>query len=111
MTHEPVERDPPPPLPPLNREQYRRAIEIFMVELNHICSNVEDADLRSLPRFSGIISEYLADFRDTSADATLILRTAFAFVDEYCGANEEAVISAAHEAYLIAMAQSGETSS
>lgn len=86
----------------LSRNEYERVIEVFLVELNHLCMDATDKDLRSLPRLASEIDGYLLDFRDPANDADQILRCAFAYLDEYCGANRENVITAGYEAYKIA---------
>jgi hypothetical protein len=84
----------------LNRDDYERVIDIFLVELNHLCLNVvSDEDLRSMPRLAAELDNYLADLRDPDNSARQMLYLAFAFVDQYMGADRERVISAGYEAY------------
>src|SRR5262245_31470611 len=85
----------------LSRNEYDRLIKVFLVELNHLCLNMTDNDVRSSSGLSRELENYLSDLRDPNNDSGQTLYNAFAFVDEYCGANWEAVASAGYEAYKL----------
>ncbi|HKB05148.1 MAG TPA: hypothetical protein VKD90_23185 [Gemmataceae bacterium] len=85
----------------LSREEYERIIRTFLVELNHLCAEASEPELRAMPRFEKEIDSYLADLQEPITDAAYSLRTAFAFVDEYVGADWQTVITAGYDAYLL----------
>jgi hypothetical protein len=86
----------------LSREQYIKLISSFFVELNHIIQNATEADLRRSAGFSKEMDEYLVDLRNPSDEPPTVLRTAFAFVDQYAfSANKDEVLAAGYEAYKI----------
>ena len=85
---------------PLTREQFEQIINLFLVELNHLCLNVvTDEELRSLPGLQSEIENYLEGLRDAESDARRVLYAAFAYVDEYVGADWDRVASVAYDAY------------
>ena len=86
----------------LNREEYERFIKIFLVELNHLCLDASEESLRALPRLRSEIDGCLGDLRDPENDAGRVLYAAFAYLDEYIGADWSRVASAGYEAYKIA---------
>jgi hypothetical protein len=83
----------------LTRSEYEQAVQVFLVELFHLCDDASESELRALPRFAGLMDEYLADVRDPSHDAAQTLREAFALLDEYWAANRDKVLGAAYEQY------------
>ena len=85
----------------LSREEYERVVQTFLVELNHLCLNATEVELRALPRLAPEIDAYLADLRDPERDAAQELYSAFAYVDEYIGADWPKVAQAGYEAYLL----------
>jgi hypothetical protein len=50
----------------LSREEYERVIRTFLVELNYLCRDASEKDLRALPRLNSEIDTYLDDLRDPS---------------------------------------------
>jgi hypothetical protein len=86
----------------VTREEYERIITKFLVELNHRCLDISEQQLRSLPRFNSEIEHYVAELRDPANDAAQLLRQAFAYVDEYLGADWAQVMKAGYEAQLAA---------
>jgi hypothetical protein len=91
----------------LSRSEYEQVIQTFFVELNHLCIDATDNDLRSLPGFAKEIDSYLADLRDPANSTGQTLYNAFAFLDEYRGANWDTIASAGYEAYKIAQSRPG----
>jgi hypothetical protein len=91
----------------LSREEYERVITTFLVELSRLCLDASEEDLRALPRLAGEIDDYLESFRDPENHAGQVLRTAFAYVDEYIGAEWDRVASAGYSAYKIAHSKAG----
>ena len=89
----------------LSREEYERVIEAFLVELNHLCLDASEKDLRGLPRLNLEIDDYLKEFRDPEKDPGQVLYYAFAYLDEYIGADWDRVASAGYEAYKIAQSK------
>jgi hypothetical protein len=89
----------------LSREEYERVIKVFLVELNHLCLDASEADLRALPRLNLEIDGYLKEFRDPENDPGQALRYAFAYLDEYIGADWDRVASTGYEAYKIAQSK------
>ena len=89
----------------LNREEYERVIKTFLVELNHLCLYASEEDLRALPQLNAEIDRYLEGLRDPENEAGQALYTAFAYVDEYIGADWDRVASAGYEAYKIAQSK------
>ena len=89
----------------LSRQDYERIIEIFFVELNHLCLNASENDLRALPRLATEIDGYLKELRDPENDAGQVLRYAFAYLDEYRGADWNRIVSTGYEAYKIAQSK------
>jgi hypothetical protein len=85
----------------LSREEYERIIKSFLVELNHLCLDASEKDLRALPRLNPEIDGYLEGLRDPEDDAGQALCTAFAYVDDYVGADWDRVASAGYAAYRI----------
>jgi hypothetical protein len=90
----------------LSREQYERVIRTFLVELNRLCLDASEEDIRALPGLNGEIDDYLKSLRDPESHAGQALYTAFAYVDEYIGADWDRVASAGYSAYKIAQAKS-----
>ena len=43
----------------LSREEYERIVKVFLVELNHLCAEASETDLRALARFHPEIDGYL----------------------------------------------------
>jgi hypothetical protein len=93
--------------PMLTRSEYEQIIQVFFVELNHLCLHETDNDLRSLPQLAPEIDNYLTDLRDSTNDASQSLYNAFAYLDEYRGANWDKVAAAGYEAYRISQSRSG----
>ena len=89
----------------LSREEYERVIKVFLVELNHLCLEASEQSLRALPRLSPEIDGYLGEFRDPGNDPGQALYHAFAYLDEYIGADWDRVASAGYEAYKIAQSR------
>jgi hypothetical protein len=89
----------------LSREEYERVIKVFLVELSHLCLDSSEEDLRALPRLSPEIDGYLGELRDPGNDPGQTLRYAFAYLDDYVGADWDRVASAGYEAYKIAHAK------
>ncbi len=89
----------------LSRKEYERIVQIFLVELNHLCMEASETDLRSLPRFASEIDSYLGDLQDPANAPDYVLRTAFAYVDEYVGADWEKVADAGFAAYVLSQQQ------
>lgn len=85
----------------LSREEYERVLKVFLVELNHLCSDASEQDLRALPRLASEIDDYLREFRDPDNDPGQVLRYAFAYLDEYIGADWDRVASTGYEAYRV----------
>lgn len=85
----------------LSREQFDETIKAFFSELNHICSEATDNDLRALPWLKTDLDQYLSDLRDPDNDAATVLRTAFALVDTFVYDDFEHVATAGFEAYKI----------
>jgi hypothetical protein len=85
----------------LSREEHERVIKSFLVELNRLCLDASEKDLRALPRLNPEIDGHLEGLRDPEDDASQALRTAFAYVDEYVGADWDRVASAGCAAYRI----------
>ena len=90
----------------LSREEYERVIKIFLVELNYLCLDASERDLRALPRLNSEIDDYIKEFRDPGNDPGQAIYYAFAFLDEYIGADWDRVASAGYEAYKISQSQS-----
>src|SRR4051812_46886405 len=89
----------------LSREDYERVIKVFLVELNRLCLDASEDDLRALPRLNPDIDGYLKELRDPENDSAQALRYAFAFLDEYIGADWDRVASAGYVAYKIAQSK------
>src|SRR5262245_8330777 len=58
----------------LSREEYERIIRTFLVELNHLCAESSEPELRAMPRFEKEIDSYLADLQEPITDAAYSLR-------------------------------------
>jgi hypothetical protein len=91
----------------LSRDEYDRVIQVFLVELNHLCKNASENELQKVPRLSSEIASYLGDLRDPARDAAQTLYTAFAFLDEYVAADWERIATAAYDAYLLSQMKDG----
>jgi hypothetical protein len=92
----------------LDREEYERVIKTFLVELNHLCLDASEDDLRALPRLNIEIDGRLKDLRDLENDAGQVIYYAFAYLDEYIGADWDRVASAGYKAYKIAQSKIGD---
>jgi hypothetical protein len=85
----------------LSRAEYERIIQTFLVELSHLCAEASDSQLRMMPRLGAQIPSYLIDLRDPTSDAATLLRTSFAYVDEYVGADWQRIAAAGYDAYTL----------
>jgi hypothetical protein len=90
----------------MSREEYERVIKVFLVELNHLCLDAPDKDLRALPAFNCEIDGYLTELHDQENDAGQMLYYAFAYLDEFIGADWDRIASTGYEAYKIAQSKS-----
>ncbi len=82
----------------LSREEYERVVQVFLVELNHLCLDASNQALRALPRLSPEIDSYLDELRDAANDPGQALRYAFAYLDEYIYADWDRVALAGYGA-------------
>jgi hypothetical protein len=85
----------------LSRVQYESVIQTFFVELNHLCLNASDKQLRSLPKLESEIDNCLAELREAENDAGNTLYNAFVYLDEFVHADWSNVALVGYEAYKI----------
>jgi hypothetical protein len=97
----------------LTKAEYETLVRGLLVELNHLWVHESDERLRALPSYDKLKDEYLPDLRDPELDGVQVLRTAFAYVDEFVTADWERVIQAGYAAHVArqgAAAHGGEPS-
>jgi hypothetical protein len=84
----------------LTKAEYETLVSDFIVEINHLWVHEADEPLRALPSYEKISNEYLPDLRDADQDGVQVLRTAFAYVDEFVHADWARVIGAGYAAHV-----------
>lgn len=91
----------------LERSEFEQVIKTFLVEVNHLCLNATEGELRTNPQLAQEIDDILIDLRDPTSDAANALRTSFAYLDYYIAADWQKVATAGYEAYLLTQQKSG----
>ena len=84
----------------LTKAEYETLVRDLLVELNHLWVHQSDAPLKALPAYHQLSNEYLPDLRDPDRDGVQVLRSAFAYVDEFVTADWARVIQAGYAAHV-----------
>ena len=84
----------------LTKAEYETLVRDLLVELNHLWVHETDEPLRALPTYHQLSSEYLPDLRDPDRDGVQVLRSAFAYVDEFVAADWARVIQVGYATHV-----------
>src|SRR5690242_14901816 len=83
----------------VDRGEYDRVIESFMMEMPGQCLTQSEASLRKLPNLGPELDEYLAQLRDPSRTPEEVLQTALGLVDEFVRDTWDRVMAESYTLY------------
>jgi hypothetical protein len=83
----------------VNRDEYDRVVESFMMEMPGVCITHSEAVLRKLPHLGPELDEYIALLRDPNLSPGEVLRTAFGLIDEFVRDTWESTMSESYALY------------
>lgn len=83
----------------IDREEYERVVESFLMELQFACASLTDTKLEILPHFVSELQESIAALRDPSRTNADIVGFSFGIIDEFVLATWPTIITEAYALY------------
>jgi hypothetical protein len=84
----------------VNREEYERVVDSFLMELRGICSAINKADLNRLPGFAKELRESIAMLCDPSTADEDVVGLAFGIVDVFMQAEWADIMEECYALYV-----------